>query len=118
MRRSPERDGLLLEEIIEHLRYAVEDVGQFASAEELALDRRSRNSAAKEIQQAQECAKSLSDQTTSQITQVPWRELRELRNVIVHEYGDIDWDVLYDTVTTDIPQIISELSKYQNDREQ
>lgn len=46
------RDTLLLLELVEHLEYAYEDVAQFNSAEELALSRRDRNSAAKEIEQA------------------------------------------------------------------
>lgn len=101
-----DRDPLLLQELLEHLEFAYEDVSQFTHAEELGLSRRDRNSAAKEIEQAQECAKKLSSSTTESIPNIPWKELRGLRNVIVHEYGEVDWDVIYDTVTIEFPAMI------------
>ena len=90
-------------ELVEHLEYAYEDVAQFSNAEELALSRRDRNSAAKEIEQAQECAKKLSDEILAALNDVPWKELRGLRNIIVHEYGEAEWDVLYGTVMEFFP---------------
>ncbi len=41
---------------------------------------------------------------------IPWREMRGLRNRIVHGYGNIDISVIYDTVIEDIPKLMSELS--------
>ena len=106
------RDALLLLELVEHLEYAHEDVAQFDSAEELALSRRDRNSAAKEIEQAQECARRLTDVTLRVLNDVPWKELRGLRNVIVHEYGEVEWDVLYDTVMEDFPHVIETIDRF------
>ncbi|NMN01178.1 antitoxin [Bifidobacterium sp. DSM 109958] len=111
--KDSERDELLLDELIEHLQYAHDDVSAFDRAEDLALSRKDRNSAAKEIEQAQECASRLSDASLAAMTDVPWRELRGLRNVIVHEYGDVDWDVLYDTVMIDFPPVIGALRRHR-----
>ena len=111
--KGSERDGLLLDELIEHLEYAHEDVSAFAKAEELALSRKDRNSAVKEIEQAQECASRLSEASLGAMADIPWRELRGLRNVIVHEYGDVDWDVLYDTVMIDFPPVIEALKRHR-----
>lgn len=106
------RDALLLLELVEHHEYAYEDVAQFNSAEELGLSRRDRNSAAKEIEQEQECAKKLSDEILAALNDIPWKELRGLRNVIVHEYGEVEWDVLYDTVTEDFPHVIEAIDGF------
>jgi len=40
---------------------------------------------------------------------IPWRAMKGLRNRIVHEYGNVDLSVVYDTVKHDIPQLLSEL---------
>ena len=106
------RDALLLLELVEHLEYAYEDVAQFNSAEELGLSRRDRNSAAKEIEQAQECTKKLSDEILEALNDVPWKELRGLRSVIVHEYGEVEWDVLYDTVMEDFSHVIETIDGF------
>ena len=34
---------------------------------------------------------------------LPWRELKGMRNRIVHDYGSVDMTVIYLTVTKDIP---------------
>lgn len=40
---------------------------------------------------------------------IPWQAIKGMRNRIVHEYGDVEFDVVYQTVTEDIPQICEKL---------
>ena len=40
---------------------------------------------------------------------IPWREIKGLRNRIVHEYGNVNLTVIYDTVKNDIPRLFDEL---------
>ena len=41
---------------------------------------------------------------------IPWRAIKGLRNRIVHEYGNVDLSVVYDTVKNDIPQLLNDLA--------
>lgn len=34
---------------------------------------------------------------------VAWREMSDIRNKIIHDYFGIDYDIVWDTVKTDIP---------------
>ncbi len=34
---------------------------------------------------------------------IPWRELSDIRNRIIHHYFGIDYDIVWDSVITDIP---------------
>lgn len=36
---------------------------------------------------------------------VPWREMSDIRNKIIHNYFGIDYDIVWDTINTDIPFI-------------
>lgn len=36
---------------------------------------------------------------------VPWRKIRGLRNIVAHVYWAIDYDVIWDVVTNDIPPL-------------
>lgn len=36
---------------------------------------------------------------------IPWRELSDIRNRIIHHYFGIDYDIVWDTVMTDIPML-------------
>ena len=40
---------------------------------------------------------------------IPWRAIKGLRNRIVHEYGNVDLSVVYDTVDRDLPQLYADL---------
>ena len=37
---------------------------------------------------------------------IPWQEMYGLRNRIVHDYGNIDMKVIYDTLSVDIPDLL------------
>lgn len=45
---------------------------------------------------------------------IPWRAIKGLRNRIVHEYGNVDLSVVYDTVKNDIPLLLEELLELTN----
>lgn len=40
---------------------------------------------------------------------IPWRAIKGMRNRIVHEYGDVELSVVYETVVTDIPNLYEKL---------
>lgn len=37
---------------------------------------------------------------------IPWRAMKGMRNKIVHEYGNVDLAVVYDTIKNDIPELL------------
>ncbi|HEY4515228.1 MAG TPA: HepT-like ribonuclease domain-containing protein [Candidatus Paceibacterota bacterium] len=39
---------------------------------------------------------------TKKLIDLPWREIAGFRNMAVHNYFDIDLDIVWDTVTKDI----------------
>lgn len=53
--------------------------------------------------QVAENSDKLTDDFKSQHKEIPWRAMKGLHNRIVHEYGNVDLSVVYDTVRNDIP---------------
>lgn len=41
--------------------------------------------------------------------QVPWRNMRGMRNRIAHGYFDVNLDVVWDTVQTALPELLQQL---------
>ena len=37
---------------------------------------------------------------------IPWRAMKGMHNKIVHEYGNVDLAVVYDTIVNDIPMLL------------
>jgi len=46
---------------------------------------------------------------TDQHPQVPWRQMRDMRNVVVHAYFGVNAEVLWDTVRNDLPPLVEPL---------
>ncbi|WP_346682796.1 HepT-like ribonuclease domain-containing protein [Bifidobacterium pullorum] len=111
------RDETTLLRLVEHLGFAVQDAAKAPSAADLEDNRPLLNSVAMELIQAQEAANQLSDAFISEIPDLPWPQLRGLRNIIVHEYDAIDADELYRTVTVDVPHLIELLQPIVDDIE-
>lgn len=40
---------------------------------------------------------------------IPWQSIKGMRNRIVHEYGDVEFDIVYQTITEDLPEICGKL---------
>ena len=95
------RDETNLIRLVEHLQRAHDDASAVGSAEALEEDYMRFNSVAMDVVQAQESARRLSDEFHETVPQLPWNELRALRNIIVHEYDGIDAFALYESATTD-----------------
>lgn len=41
--------------------------------------------------------------------QIPWPQLISLRNRLIHGYDNVDFDILWQIVTRDLPVLVSEL---------
>jgi len=54
-----------------------------------------------------EAASRISESFRKIHPQIPWRQIIGQRNIIVHEYGKIDYAMLYQTAINDIPELIS-----------
>ena len=61
--------------------------------------------------QISENSDKLSDSFKQQFSSIPWRAMKGLRNRIVHEYGNVDFTIVYDTVKTDIPDLLKLIDK-------
>ena len=56
--------------------------------------------------QISENAKHLSDEYRANRPSIPWLAISGLRNRIVHDYGNVELGIVYDTLTNDIPQLL------------
>ena len=61
--------------------------------------------------QLSENAKKLSDEYKLAHSKVPWSAIYGLRNSIVHDYGNVDLEVVYETLKNDIPELQELLSE-------
>jgi len=56
--------------------------------------------------QLSENAKRLSEEYKNLRKSIPWNAMYGLRNRIVHDYGNVDLSVVYETLKNDIPELL------------
>ena len=61
--------------------------------------------------QVSENSDKLTNALKAQNPAIPWRAVKGLRNRIVHEYGNVDLTIVYETVMHDIPALLHSLQK-------
>lgn len=56
-----------------------------------------------------EAASHVTTETRNNYPQVAWREIVGMRNRIVHDYVGVDLDIVWETVVTVLPDLITKL---------
>jgi len=56
-----------------------------------------------------EAARRVSDTTRQALPNVSWQEINGMRNRLVHEYNDVNLNIVWDVVQFEIPPLIEEL---------
>lgn len=109
--REPLRD----KERLEHMLAAAERVIRYTSGktfDDLKADDMMYYAVVKNIEIIGEAANLLSVEFTDAHPVTPWKQVRGMRNYIVHEYFQIDDVVVWDVVTTDIPLLRQQIIEY------
>ena len=63
------------------------------------------------LEQIGESTKGLSKDFKNTNINIPWQDIMGLRNRIVHDYDGICLDVVWETITEDIPKLHESLNK-------
>ena len=63
--------------------------------------------------QVSENSDKLTDNFKEDHADIPWRAMKGMRNRIVHEYGNVDLAVVYDTIKNDIPKLLCQLESIE-----
>jgi uncharacterized protein with HEPN domain len=56
-----------------------------------------------------EAASKISVETRSQYPQIAWRQAIGMRNHTIHDYLNVDYDIVWDVVTMNLPQLVQQL---------
>jgi len=74
--------------------------------DEFLGDRILVDAAIKNITVVGEAATHVPELVAARWPDIPWRDMRDMRNFIVHEYFGVNPDVLWGTVTDDLPAVV------------
>jgi uncharacterized protein with HEPN domain len=108
-----ERDIMILRKIVQYCKEIHGTCEQFNhSADLFASSYTFRNACSMCILQIGELAGKLSDATQSAIPSIPWKAIRGMRNLLAHNYGNIQMEATWATIVQDIPALQAACENY------
>lgn len=57
-----------------------------------------------------EACSQLSRGFCSRHPEIPWRDIKDFRNLAVHAYFAVNWEIVWDTATHDLPLLRSQIA--------
>lgn len=97
---------------VRHMREAAEKAVAFSqgrSRQDLEADELLRLALTKLVEIVGEAAKLVTDETRKQYPDVAWTAAARMRDRLIHHYFDIELNVLWSTVTVDLPNLLKAL---------
>jgi uncharacterized protein with HEPN domain len=61
-----------------------------------------------------EASKKVNDQLKVKYPQVDWKAMAGMRDKLIHDYFGIDYEIVIDAITKDIPELHSEIQRILN----
>lgn len=103
-------DRIRLQHVLDAANEAVSFVvgksrGDFSADRKLAL------AVIKSIEIAGEAAGKVTAEFRTNSPEIPWQDLVAMRNRLMHGYFDINLEIVWKTVTEELPPLITELEK-------
>lgn len=112
----PDKDEVRLRHMLDHAREAVE-MARDHSESDLAGNRMLELALVRLVEIIGEAAARVSEETRARHAQIPWPLIVGMRNRLIHGYDEVDLQVLWETVTGDLPALIAQLDEVLPDED-
>jgi uncharacterized protein with HEPN domain len=82
------------------------------SVEDFKANTEKQDAVNRRIEIIGEATRHLSPQARAQFPEIPWKLISSMRNILIHDYDDVDVQIVWDTTQKDIPPLIVALEDY------
>lgn len=65
-----------------------------------------------------EAAVHLGESTRQAVPKLPFRQMRGMRNIVAHDYANVDLKIVWEVATVHVPEVCAVLEKFFADRKQ
>ena len=104
------RDNEYLTDILEACKLVISYTFKM-SKDEFLDDLKCQDAVIRRFEIIGEAARRISDEIKSEYHELPWHEMTGMRNMMIHEYDDVDMVIVWETVQRDIPSLISAIER-------
>jgi uncharacterized protein with HEPN domain len=105
------RDNAYLADILESARIILQHVAGL-SREQFLGDLRTQDAVIRRFEIIGEAARHLSPEILGGLPDVPWKLVVGMRNILIHDYADVDATRVWKDTQDDIPLLIDRIEAY------
>ncbi len=112
-------DILYIEDILNSLN-AIEEFVSGLDFRAFLNDRKTSSATIRELEVIGEAVGKVSVELKTEYPEINWRDMKDLRNLLIHEYFGIDLEIIWNIIANDIPTFknnIIRVSNYIKDNE-
>lgn len=110
MREKPKDKGRLL-----HIQTAIDNINEFLTgktAEDFLLDKLLYFAVVKNMEIIGEAAYMLTLEFRENHTEISWKDIINMRHILVHGYYQVDSSIVWSTIVNDLPQLKQHIQIY------
>jgi len=96
----------------------IERIGRYTDGMDLAdfhADEVVQDAVIRRIEVLGEAVGYLPDDLKARYPQIPWQDIKDMRNKLIHDYGHADLDLVWGVVRKDIPSLEQEIRQILDD---
>ena len=108
---SPDRD--FLEDIVVAARLA-QSYAAAITREDLSDNIEKQDSIVRRLAVIGEASTKIPDDVKTALSEIPWSSIIGLRNILVHQYWELDLDELWTIIQRDLPELVDAIERYRS----
>lgn len=78
-------------------------------------DRKTQDAVARNLGVIGEAANRLPESIREKHRDIPWQEIKGMRNILAHEYFGVKLETIWETICSDLPKLLSQIQKAFSD---
>jgi len=108
---------IYLYDIFDRANRILENTRDLKSPSELENDEWTEDAIVRNLEIMGEAAKQIPEEFCAKYPEVPWREMKGLRDRLIHQYFEVSLLIIWDILKNELPEIISNFQRIIDDLE-
>ena len=99
---------------LQDMRHACEKIVRYTQGftrEKFQQDEKTFDAVMRDLEIIGEAAKHIPESVRQQYSQISWRKIAGLRDIVIHEYFGIDLEIVWDIVVREVPILLKQLDQ-------
>lgn len=99
---------------ITHILHSIDSIENYlqgVSKEEFLASEEKQDLVSRRLEIIGEAVKQLPEEFKQKHEDIPWRDIGDMRNILIHVYFDVDYAIVWRTATELVPQLKKQIEK-------